>query len=108
MHNYSDRSIETTKPIVINQSFSTSCEISVPPDLEATVIVTFLTPTRELIGLTSSSNAAQSTFAIPSLQESNLGDYICQASIYLYRLNSPIIVMESFSVQLSELTFNAF
>ena len=101
-HNYSDRSIETTKPIVINEPFAASCQISVPPDLEATVIVTFMTPTRELIGLNSGSNAAQSTFVIPRLQESNLGDYICQASVYSYRLNSPVTVMESFSVQLSE------
>jgi len=84
---------------VLNQQYSATCSLDVPDDLQATVDVIWLNPAGVAIARATGINAAEATFTIPSLQQSDVGEYTCRAIVTSPRLDTPLTVDRMFPVE---------
>lgn len=94
-----ERRISTTSSTALGRPFTTSCEVSVPDSLEATVQTVLLDPTGRELASSLGLNSSEAVFLLPSLQISDLGQYTCRSSVFSNQLNTPVITEQSFSIE---------
>ena len=93
-----DRSISITDPPTVGQPFTASCEVVVPDSLAAAVEVVLFDPAGQEVASVTGLNSAEAVFLLPSLQESDQGEYRCTSAVFSPLLNSPVVAEQTFIV----------
>ena len=93
-----DRSVVTTDPVALGRPFAARCRVTVPTELSATVQTILLGPEDTQLASDIGVSRAEAVFLLPSLQESDLGQYKCRSSVFSNQLNTPVMAEQSFSI----------
>ena len=94
-----DRSFSITDRPILGQPFTASCEVVVPDSLAATVEVVLFDPASQEVASVTGLNSAEAVFLLPSLQESDQGEYRCISTVFSNQLNSPVVAEQTFTVK---------
>ena len=81
---------DTDLPPEIGEPYTPNCFGSVPPDLEGSVTVSWITPNGDVVDTITSDDNASLPLSFVPFEEGDVGQYICQVRVTSRFLNGPV------------------